>query len=198
MIRSLNNLVCEMLRNIIKISVLVLVIGKHGLAIATCPEWLNQDMKRLHSAESINLCEAFSGRPMLIVNTASHCGFTPQFAGLESMYQSYGKKGVGFLGVSSNSFFQEAATEEKAADICFVNYGVSFTMLSPVDVTGDNAHPLFKELARQSAPPKWNFYKYVIDRDGKVVGRFGSRTKPDDPEITDLLDSLIASPGEHG
>lgn len=176
----------------IKALALLFIVSNHTLAIADCPDWLDQDMRRLHSTESINLCEAFSGKPMLIVNTASHCGFTPQFAGLESMYQSYGEKGVGFLGVASNSFFQEASTEEKAADVCYVNYGVSFTMLSPVDVTGGDAHPIFKELARQSAAPRWNFYKYVVDSNGTVVGRFGSTVKPDDPKITNLLDSLIA------
>ena len=181
-----------MLKICFKFLALLILLSNYGLAIADCPEWLNQDMKRLHSPDSVNLCEVYSGKPLLIVNTASHCGFTPQFTGLESLYQTYGAKGVGFLGVSSNSFFQEAATEEKAANVCFVNYGVSFTMLSPVDVTGHDAHPLFKELARQSAPPRWNFYKYVIDRDGTVVGRFGSRVKPDDPKITDLLDNLLA------
>lgn len=182
---------CRLL-NRLRIAVAVFIMGIHGIAMAECPDWLNHSMKQLHSSESVNLCDEFAGKPMLIVNTASHCGFTPQFSALETMYQQYGEKGVGFLGVPSNSFFQEASSEEKTADVCFVNYGVSFTMLSPVDVTGRDAHPLFKELAQQTAAPKWNFYKYVVDRNGQVAGRFSSRIKPDDPKITRLLDQLIA------
>ncbi len=180
------------LMNRLRIAAFTIIMGYHGLAMADCPEWLNHSMKRLHSSETVNLCEEYAGKPIFIVNTASHCGFTPQFTALESMHQKYGERGVGFLGVPSNSFFQEASSEEKAADVCYVNYGVSFTMLSPIDVTGRDAHPLFKELARQTAAPKWNFYKYVVDRNGQVAGRFGSRIKPDDPKITQLLDELVA------
>ncbi|MGI9318289.1 MAG: glutathione peroxidase [bacterium] len=179
------------LLNRLRIGVLLVLMAFSGIASGDCPEWLNHSVKRLHSSESVNLCEEFADKPLLIVNTASHCGFTPQFTALEAMYQEYGEKGIGFLGVPSNSFFQEASSEEKAADVCFVNYGVSFTMLSPIDVTGRDAHPLFKALAQQSSAPKWNFYKYVVDRNGRVKGRFSSMVKPDDPKITELLDELI-------
>lgn len=170
-----------------------------GLAItvmpsyATCPALLNHTMQRLHSGEQLNLCDEFAGKPVLIVNTASHCGFTPQFSALESLHQAYRGRGVGFLGVASDSFFQAAKSEAEAAEVCYVNYGVSFPMLAPVEVTGDGAHPLFRGIAEQSAAPQWNFFKYVVDRDGKVAGRFASSVKPDDPQITDLLDRLIAS-----
>jgi glutathione peroxidase len=160
------------------------------LAHAECEGLLDQSMKRLHSTESIDLCKEYAGKPLVIVNTASHCGFTPQFTALEQIYQKYQSKGIGFLGVSSNSFFQAAASEEQAAQVCYLNYGVSFPMTAPVDVTGADAHPLFLELTRQSAAPKWNFYKYVVDKDGKVVGRFGSTVKPDSKKITALLDQL--------
>lgn len=149
-------------------------------------------MQKLHSGEQVNLCDEFADRPVLIVNTASHCGFTPQFTALEQLHKAYHDQGVGFLGVASDSFNQAAATEAEAADVCYVNYGVSFTMLSTVDVTGESAHPLFREIAAQSAPPQWNFYKYVVDRNGKVAGRFASSVTPDDPQITNLLDRLVA------
>lgn len=174
----------------LKVTIMLMMLALPAAGLANCPDWLNHSMKRLHSSETVNLCEQFAGKPILIVNTASHCGFTPQFTALEAMYQKYSNQGVGFLGVPSNSFFQEASSEEKAADVCYLNYGVSFTMLSPVDVTGRDAHPLYKELARQSAGPKWNFYKYVVDADGRVAGRFSSTVKPDDPKITGLLDQL--------
>ena len=162
-----------------------------GIGSAACPALLDHSMRKLHSSEDVNLCQAFAGKPLLIVNTASHCGFTPQFTSLEAMHQEYGPRGVGFLGVSSNSFFQAAASEEKAADVCYLNYGVSFTMLAPVPVKGEDAHPLFRSLADASQPPSWNFNKYVVDRDGSVAGHFGANIKPDDPAITDLLEELV-------
>jgi len=167
----------------------VTVMSSH----AACPALLDHTMQRLHSGEQLNLCNEFAGKPVLIVNTASHCGFTPQFSALESLHQTYRDRGVGFLGVASDSFFQAAKSEAEAAEVCYVNYGVSFPMMAPVEVTGDRAHPLFREIAEQSSAPRWNFYKYVVDRDGKVAGRFASSVKPDDPQITELLDRLVAT-----
>jgi len=175
---------------------MLLPIGLAGAmlpAYAACPALLDHTMQRLHSVEQLNLCDEFAGKPVLIVNTASHCGFTPQFSALETLHQTYRDRGVGFLGVASDSFFQAAKSEAKAAEVCYVNYGVSFPMMAPVEVTGDDAHPLFRGIAEQSAAPQWNFYKYVVDRDGKVAGRFASSVEPDDPQITGLLDRLIAS-----
>ncbi len=167
----------------------------HTAANAACPALLDHEMRRLHSGESVDLCATFGGKPLLIVNTASHCGFTPQFESLEAIHQRYRGQGIGFLGVASDSFNQEAATEAEAADVCFINYGVSFTMAAPVPVTGADAHPLFRELAAQSRPPKWNFNKYVVDREGRVAGVFGSSTRPDDPAITGLLEELSRDGG---
>ncbi len=129
----------------------------------------------------------------MVVNTASHCGFTYQFEHLEKVHQQYQPKGIEFIGVASDSFFQAADSEEKAAEVCYQNFGVTFTMLAPVPVKGDNAHPLFKSLAEASAPPQWNFYKYIVDSSGAVVGRFGSNIKPDDPAITAILDNLATN-----
>ena len=106
---------------------------------AACPAFLNQDFKKLHSAQNINLCAAFAGRPLLIVNTASHCGFTPQFKGLEALHQKYQARGLVVIGFPSDDFKQEAKDEAETADICYLNYGVTFTMLSPSAVTGRDA-----------------------------------------------------------
>lgn len=164
-----------------------------GWASDLCPAVFDHQMKHLHSSESSHLCELLAGKPALVVNTASHCGFTHQFEGLEALHQEYGKRGVGFLGVTSDSFHQAAGTEQEAAKICFLNFGVSFPMMAPVPVKGPDAHPLFMELAEQAGAPKWNFFKYVVDRNGEVVARFGATVAPYDPRITSLLDSLLVA-----
>jgi len=160
-------------------------------ARAACPTYLDQDMRLLHSKDSVNLCELQDGHPMLIVNTASHCGFTPQFKGLEALYEKYRERGLVVVGFASDSFFQEDDSEETAAEVCYVNYGVTFTMLAPTPVRGGDANPVFRELARQSESPSWNFNKYLVDADGKVVAHFGSRTKPDDEELTGAIEKLL-------
>ena len=180
------------LNRLIVLAATFLLIPSMTPAFAACPGILQHDMKRLHSSDVVNLCHEFGGKPLLVVNTASHCGFTPQFESLEALHQRFRDRGVGFLGVASDSFNQEAASEAKAAEVCYVNYGVSFTMTAPVPVTGSDAHPLFRELGAQTRPPKWNFNKYVVDKNGEVVAAFGSATQPDDPAIVNLLDQLAA------
>lgn len=128
---------------------------------------------------------------MLIVNTASNCGFTPQFKGLEALHRQYKDAGLVVVGFSSDSFNQEAGTEAKAAEVCYVNYGVTFTMLAPISVKGDDAHPLFRELARQSSGPKWNFNKYVVDSSGKVVRHFNSGTRPNSPLLAENIKGVL-------
>lgn len=161
------------------------------LAVAQCPAYLDQTLRKLHSQESINLCENFAGKPMLIVNTASHCGFTPQFKGLEAIHQKYKSQGLVVLGFSSNDFNQEAKDEANAAKICFVNNGVSFTMLAPTHVRGDQANPVFRQLSEQSTAPGWNFNKYLVDREGNVVEHFGSRVTPQSKQMVDAIEALL-------
>lgn len=168
---------------------LVFGLSSHGLA--QCPELLQHSFRKLHSTESVNLCEAFGGKPLLIINTASNCGFTDQFAGLETLYQSYAEQGLAVLGFSSNDFFQEADEEADAAEVCYVNYGVTFTMFAPTSVRGKDANPVFKELADQAGAPRWNFTKYLVAPDGKVIGRFGSSVTPADAEIRVAIESLL-------
>lgn len=174
------------------IPLLTLVSGASAVA-GQCPELLRGELPKLRAKEQINLCEQFAGKPLVVVNTASYCGFAPQFEGLEAIYQAYHEQGLEMLGVPSNDFKLEAASSVETAKVCYANYGVTFTMTEPQAVRGDDATHLFRELARQSSAPKWNFYKYVVDRQGKVVASFSSLTKPDDPQFKAAIDKAIAS-----
>jgi glutathione peroxidase len=169
------------------------LFGGQAMA-AECPALLQNQLPQLRSKETIDLCQRFAGKPLLIVNTASHCGFTPQFKGLEALYKRYKDQGFEVLGVPSDDFKQEAASTEETAKVCYVNYGVTFAMTQPQHVTGDDAIPLYKELMAQSGQaPRWNFYKYVVDRQGKVIAQFSSRTKPDDPDLLEAVEQALAS-----
>ena len=131
----------------------------------------------------------FKGDAMLIVNTASKCGFTPQYAGLESLYEKLREKGLTILGFPCNQFGkQEPGSEEEIGAFCRMNYGVSFPMFAKIDVNGPNAHPLYEYLKGEQPGVlgtkniKWNFTKFLVDRNGKVVDRFAPMTKPEDIE----------------
>ena len=160
-------------------------------AQAACPEYLDQELRRLHSKEDVNLCEVTAGKPVLIVNTASHCGYTPQFKGLESLHQSYKDRGLVVVGFASDSFKQEADSEAKAADVCYVNYGVTFTMLAPTPVKGDEANAVFQALTAQAGEPRWNFNKYLVDSDGTVIEHFGSGIRPDSAQLTSAIEKVL-------
>jgi glutathione peroxidase len=175
-----------------RILVLLGVLFMSSIANA-CPDYLQGEYRKLHSKKTIDLCEVVKDKKaVLVVNTASHCGFTSQFEGLEALNQKYQDKGLAVIGFASDDFKQEDADEEKAADICFVNFGVKFTMLAPTKVTGKDANKLFLQLAKESREPKWNFNKYLLDADGKFVKYFGSTVKPDAKELTDEIEALLA------
>ncbi len=169
----------------------VTAVAADAAGATTCPAFLNQDFRKLHSAQSVNLCKSFAGRPMLIVNTASHCGFTPQFKGLEAVHAKYKDKGLVVVGFASDDFNQEAKDEAEAADTCFLNYGVTFTMLAPQHVKGTEANPVFRELARQTAAPNWNFNKYLVKGDGTVVQHFDSKVTPDSQTFDQAVAALV-------
>jgi glutathione peroxidase len=162
-----------------------------GVAANACPDYLKGDYRKLHSKDSVNLCELMDNKPVLVVNTASHCGFTSQFKELEALHKKYKDQGLVIVGFASNDFKQEAKDESEAAGICFLNYGVTFTMLSPTHVRGEQANALFKALAVQAKAPKWNFNKYLLGRDGKLVEYFGSMTKPDSPKLAEAIEALL-------
>mgnify|MGYP003551045450 FL=1 len=165
--------------------------GATAFAQADCPAFLDQEVRVLRKPDIVNLCDRYAGQPLLVVNTASHCGYAPQLQGLETLYQEYRARGLRVAGFPSNDFGQEASNEEDTAKICYVNYGVTFDMYSETHVKGAQAHPLFAELARQSRAPRWNFNKYLVDGDGKVVAAFGSSTSPDSPELREAVEKLL-------
>jgi glutathione peroxidase len=173
------------------LAALSLVPGLSSAAHAACPDYLDQEFRKLHSQESVNLCAVSNGKPLLVINTASHCGYTKQFKGLEALYQQYREQGLAVVGFASNDFRQEAKSEEKAAEVCYVNYGVTFTMLAPTHVRGDNANPVFAELARQAGAPNWNFNKYLVSADGTVVEHFGSGIEPQSAELRNAIERQL-------
>lgn len=157
---------------------------------AACPDFLNVDMRKLHSKQSVNLCELTAGKPVLMVNTASNCGFTPQFKALEALHKKY-KDDLVVIGFPSDDFFQEEDDEGDTAKVCFVNYGVTFTMLQTSAVRGSDVNPVFKHLADKSTSPKWNFYKYVVSRDRSMVKHFNSKVSPDDQEFISAIEAVL-------
>ncbi|MGW8462212.1 glutathione peroxidase [Pseudomonas sp. CLCA07] len=176
------------------IAVPALLVAFTGLAHAgECPELLQGSLQKLRAKESIDLCQRFEGKPLVVVNTASFCGFAPQFKSLEALNQRFKGQGLEVIGVPSHDFKQEAMNGAETAKVCYVNYGVTFTMTEPQKVRGDDATHLFKVLAKQTSAPKWNFYKYVVDRKGNVIANFSSLTKPDDPEFIAAVEQALAS-----
>jgi glutathione peroxidase len=162
-----------------------------GIASAECPAYLNQDFQKLRSSEHLNICQAYAGKPLLLVNTASHCGFTPQFKGLQALSEKYQDRGLVVIGFPSDDFHQEAGDAAETATVCYINYGVKFTMLSASSVTGNNANPVFKELARQTTAPSWNFNKYLVKPDGTVVSHFDSATAPESPSMQSAIEGVL-------
>ncbi|WP_286267902.1 glutathione peroxidase [Thalassotalea atypica] len=160
-------------------------------AEAACPAFLNTEMRKLHSKESVNLCELTQGKAILVVNTASNCGFTPQFKSLEAIHKKYKDSGLVVIGFPSDDFFQEEDEEKETAKVCFVNYGVTFTMLQTSAVRGSDVNPVFKHLGDKTTSPKWNFYKYVVSRDKKTVKHFNSKMKPEDKEFIQAIEAVL-------
>jgi glutathione peroxidase len=166
-------------------------VAQAASAAQACPAYLNHDFRKLHSSETINICKAFAGKPLLIVNTASHCGFTPQFKGLAAVDEKYRAKGLVMIGFASDDFNQEDKDEAKAAEICEQNFGVKFTMLSPTHVKGAEANPVFAELNKQKQAPVWNFNKYFVKPDGTVQTYFAQAVTPESPEFTAAVENLL-------
>lgn len=163
-----------------------------GQPVAGCPPLLAHTAPRLQDEAPQNLCQ-FAGRVLLVVNTASLCGYTPQYEALEALHARYAQRGLVVLGFPSNDFNQEPADNPSIADFCFNTYGVKFPMFAKTSVVGQTAHPFFAALARASGQaPKWNFHKYLVDRDGKVVASFPSAVAPLDRGLTERIEQLLA------
>ena len=134
----------------------------------------------------------FKGKPLLIVNTASRCGFTPQYEGLQNLFTQYRKTDLTIIATTSNSFNQEFENPEDIKRICLVNYNVGFITSSPIEVKGNNIHPMYKWIKKNyNQSPKWNFYKYLFNRSGKLEDSWSSIIKPDSKKIIKKIDSLI-------
>lgn len=157
-----------------------------------CSKLLSHQFKKLNSSDEIDLCAQFRGKVLLVVNTASQCGYTPQFEQLEALHQHYHQQGLSVIGFPSNDFRQDRGSEADSAKVCYLDYGVTFTMLERSHVTGEQANPVFRQLANDAGvAPSWNFFKYIVDRNGKAVAVFSSRTTPDDPLIVATIEKLL-------
>jgi glutathione peroxidase len=162
-----------------------------GASAASCPAVLKHTFKRLQDEAPQDLCQ-YAGKVVLVVNTASYCGFTPQYQGLEALYAKYAARGLVVLGFPSNDFKQESEDAKKIADLCYNTYGVKFPMFASTVVTGANANPLYSELIKATGnQPKWNFNKYLIDRDGKVLDYFPSKVTPQDPALVSKIEQAL-------
>ena len=161
---------------------------------ADCPALLNREHLRLQDEKPQNLCQ-YAGKVVLIVNTASFCGFTPQYQGLEALYSKYKSRGLVVLGFPSNDFSQEPGDSKAIADFCENTYGVKFPMFMKARVAesaGAEKSPLFADLKQITGEaPKWNFHKYVIARDGKTVQSFGTKISPDSTGFVKNIEKLL-------
>ena len=168
-------------------------LGTAATAAGACPASLNFKFPRLQDEAPQNLCQ-YAGKVVLVVNTASYCGFTPQYEGLEQLYAKYRERGLVVLGFPSNDFSQEPGSEKEISDFCYNTYGVKFPMLGKTHVRGGEANPMYALLAKETGTaPKWNFYKYLIDRNGQVAGSYDSRTKPDDKQLVGRIEQLLGA-----
>lgn len=159
-----------------------------------CPSLLNHTVDRLQDEKPQSLCQ-YSGQVVLVVNTASYCGFTPQYKGLEALYEKYKGRGFVVLGFPSNDFAQEKSSNGEIADFCENTFGVKFPMFVKSVVTGEQALPLFRQLTAQSGQkPRWNFYKYLIGRDGRLVDSYSSMTAPDNRSLVSAIEKSLQEP----
>lgn len=135
----------------------------------------------------------YRGKTVLVVNTASMCGFTPQYKGLQTLWERYRDRGLVVLGVPSNDFGgQEPGSAKEIKEFCDVNFAVDFPMTTKEPVKGANAHPFYKWVTAQKGEPKWNFHKYLIGPDGKLIEAYGSRVEPQDPALTAAVEKAVA------
>ena len=163
------------------------------VASGNCPAILQKTFKKLQDESDQSLCQ-YAGKVILVVNTASFCGYTSQYEGLEALYAKYASKGLVVLGFPSNDFQQEPGNSQQIADFCFNTYGVKFPMFAKTSVVGKEVNPLYADLARvTNKRPEWNFHKYLLDRSGKPVDSFASVVSPTDRRFISEVERLLAS-----
>ena len=158
-----------------------------------CPATLQHTVPRLQDEKPQSLCQ-YSGKVVLVVNTASFCGFTGQYKGLEELYARYKDKGLVVLGFPSNDFSQESGSNQQIAEFCENTFGVKFPMFAKSSVKGAEASPLFRQLTELSGTaPRWNFHKYLLGRDGKLVDNYSSLTGPDNKGLVRAIEQQLAA-----
>ncbi len=185
-----------MRRNFHKLLFLFALMTTSSVCGAAESGLLQHSYRPLAGKAPVNLAKAYAGQVLLVVNTASKCGYTPQFEALEALHARLKPRGFAVLGFPSGDFKeQEYADEKQIQEFCTLTYGVKFPMFQKVHVIGEKATPLYRGLAAAAGEaPKWNFHKYVIGRDGRVVASFGSAVKPDAPEVIAAIDKALAQP----
>ena len=161
-------------------------------AAGSCPALLDREFNRLQTGKPESLCQ-YRGKVLLVVNTASYCGYTHQYEGLEALYRKYRDRGLVVLGFPSNDFgAQEPGSNHEIAEFCRLTYGVQFPMFEKSSVTSLKTNPLYTDLAaRTGQSPRWNFHKYLVDRNGNVAGTFASDIEPDSRQLVALLEKLL-------
>jgi glutathione peroxidase len=180
-------------------NLLALILAAAGLfaalpaAATSCPALLNHSFPRLQDGASQSLCQ-YQGKVILVVNTASFCGFTGQYEGLEAVYDKYKGRGLVVVGFPSNDFGeQEPGSNKEIADFCRTTYGIKFPMMAKTDIAAPRTHPFYKQLiAKSGTAPKWNFHKYLIDRSGTAVESFGTTTAPDSRSLIARIEQRLA------
>ena len=156
-----------------------------------CNDLLDTEMRVLDSSETVNLCK-FEEKVILVVNVASRCGYTYQYATLQKLYEEYKDEDFVILGIPSRDFMQEYSNEEDVAEFCSTEYGVNFPMFATAKVRGKKAHPFYKKLKAESGfEPSWNFNKFLINKDGRVVSTYGSGVKPDSPALISAIEKIL-------
>ena len=160
---------------------------------ASCPPLLDHSFQRLQDSAQQSLCQ-YQGKVILVVNTASFCGYTGQYEGLEAVYDKYKERGLVVIGFPSNDFGdQEPGSNKEIADFCRTTYGIKFPMMAKTEVAAPRTHPFYRPLiAKSGAAPKWNFHKYLIDRSGKAVESFDTRITPDDRGLIARIEHRLA------
>ena len=177
-------------------TLILCLIAAHVQA-AGCPPLLDAAFPTLSDDKPESICQ-YGGKVLLVVNTASQCGYTPQYEGLEKLYQRYKDRGLMVLGFPSNDFGgQEPGSDREIAKFCEANYGVSFPMFTKTSVSKGSANPFYEKLARATGSrPGWNFHKYLVDRRGVKAVAFDTRVEPSDPKLIGEIERLLAEKGD--
>lgn len=179
-----------MFRYLVLVS-LCLGFGQYAAA-SQCPENLDFQVRTLNNNSEVNLCDEYSGKVVMIVNTASKCGYTGQYEGLEALYKKYSEDGLVVLGFPSNDFGgQEPGTEKQIQEFCINTYAIKFPMFQKTRVKEHHADPLYRKLGDQAGYPAWNFHKYLIDRKGNLVESYKSQVEPTSEKVIARLEALL-------